>query len=80
MWSDTLKWILIFFKWFKGWKWYAYRTWSSSLVNVLPLEVVEPKHKGEKSLFKLYRVFSLPRFYLGELSCRNFGAINRDGT
>ena len=42
---------------------------------ILPLEVDEPKHKGDKSVFKLYRVFPLPRFYLGELSCGNFGAI-----
>ena len=42
---------------------------------ILPLEVDEPKHKGDKSVFKLYHVFSLPRFYLGELSRGNFGAL-----
>ena len=43
---------------------------------ILPLEVDEPKHKGDKSAFKLYRVFPLMRFYLlGELSCGNFGVI-----
>ena len=42
---------------------------------ILPLEVDEPKHKGDKSVFKLYHVFSLLWFYLGELSRSNFGAI-----
>ena len=44
---------------------------------ILPLEVDEPKHKGDKSKFKLYHVFSLPRFYLGELFCGNFGALQQ---
>ena len=44
-------------------------------VVILPLEVDKPKHKGDKSVFKLYRIFPLPRFYLGELSRGNFGAI-----
>ena len=84
MWSDTRKRILIFFQMvqaFKGWESYVYRTWSSSLVNVLWCDFAtrswqtKAQSKGDKSVFKIYRVFSLPRFYLGELSRGNFGAI-----
>ena len=66
---------------FKGRESYVYRTWSSSLVNVLSCDFAirswrtKTQSKGDKSIFKLYRVLSLPRFYLGELSRGNFGAI-----
>ena len=82
MWSDTRKRIVIFFKWFKPSRAenrmciaHDRHPYLMFFGAILPLEVDEPKHKGDKSIFKLYRVFPLPRFYLSELSRGNFGAI-----